>query len=243
LNNLIANWDAPKNISAITTLRSVGKSLAPYDQNNLALHVGDNEKHVLENRHALIKNLNLPGDPIWLNQTHSTKCIRVEEDDDDREADATVTQSKETPLVIMTADCLPIVLCNKSGTEIAAIHAGWRGLANGIIENTLNKIISKNETMLAWIGPSICESCFEIGNDVYDSFIKNYPFTKETFNINLKSSYANLPKMAELILNANGVENVYQSNACTYELKNKFYSYRREKQTGRIATLIWFNNV
>ena len=242
MNNLIANWDAPKNISAITTLRSVGKSLAPYDQNNLALHVGDNEKHVLENRLALIKNLNLPGDPIWLNQTHSTKCIRVEEDDD-READATVTQSKESPLVIMTADCLPIVLCNKSGTEIAAIHAGWRGLANGIIENTLNKIISKNETMLAWIGPSICESCFEIGNDVYDSFIKNYPFTKETFNINLKSSYANLPKMAELILNANGVENVYQSNACTYELKNKFYSYRREKQTGRIATLIWFNNV
>jgi polyphenol oxidase len=242
LNNLIANWEAPSNIRALTTLRTEGKSLAPYDQNNLALHVGDNEKHVHENRKALIKNLNLPGEPIWLNQTHTTKCIRVEEDDN-READAAITQKREFPLVIMTADCLPIVLCNKAGTEIAAIHAGWRGLANGIIENTLKKLISKNESMLAWIGPSICKSCFEIGKEVYDSFTGNYPFTKETFNINLKSSYANLPKMAELILNANGVKSVYHSDACTYELKNKFYSYRREKQTGRIATLIWFNNV
>ena len=219
----------------------MGQSLPPYDNNNLALHVGDNEEHVRENRFALVSSLRLPGEPIWLEQTHSNLCVVVE-DEPNRIADAAITRRKEFPLTIMTGDCLPIVLCNRAGTEIAAIHAGWRGLVNGIVENTLHKMESRPETLMAWIGPAICQTCYEVGHEMQTAFINQYPFTEKTFHTSGSHTYANLPKMAELILNAQGITAVYQSEACTFELKNQFYSYRRGEQTGRMATLIWFND-
>ena len=215
--------------------------MPPYDKNNLALHVGDNAENVEANRLALVNSLLLPGIPIWLHQTHTNQCVVVE-DSPNRIADAATTRRKDMPLAIMTADCLPILLCDKAGTEIAAIHAGWRGLANGIIENTLIKMHSQPEALMAWIGPAICKTCYEVGNDMYEAFTTRYPFTEATFSNRAPHRHANLPKMAELILNAQGVSAVYQSEACSFELKNKFYSYRREPQTGRMATLIWFNN-
>ena len=241
MTNLLANWPAPFNICALTTTRTIGSSVSPYSQNNLALHVGDNTSHVKENRAALIHELKLPNEPIWLEQTHTNHCVIVEEDSN-RNADAAITRNKEYPLAIMTADCLPIVLCNRSGTEIAAIHAGWRGLANGIVENTLEKMHSAPDTILAWIGPAICQTCYEVGDEMYHTYINRYPFTKSTFQHHGSHRHANLPKMAELILNTKGVSAVFQSAECTYELKNKFYSYRREAQTGRMVTLIWFND-
>ena len=238
--DLIANWPAPPNISALTTSRMMGASLEPYGGNNLALHVGDNAIHVQNNREELVKNLLLPREPAWLEQTHTNHCVVVE-DDPERLADASITRSTAYPLAIMTADCLPILLCDRAGTEIAAIHAGWRGLLNGIVENTINTMHTTPDTLLAWIGPAICNRCYETGSDVRDAYIKRYPFTEGAFYSHASRIHADLPKMAELILHAAGVTGVYQSDACSFELENKFYSYRRAAQTGRMATLIWFN--
>ena len=238
--DLMANWPAPPNISALTTTRLMGASPVPYDGNNLALHVGDQDEFVQRNRNELAKRLSLPCQPAWLNQTHTNHCVIVE-DDPERHADASITRSTTQPLAIMTADCLPILLCNRAGTEIAAVHAGWRGLLNGIISNTINKMHAPAETLMAWIGPAICQRCYETGTEVHDAYISHYPFTHDAFHHSASGVHADLPKLAELILNASGVNAVYQSEACTFELEKKFYSYRRQAQTGRMATLIWFN--
>jgi len=236
----VANWPAPSNITALSTTRLGGLSELPFDSNNLGFHVGDNPLHVQNNRQQLIKALNLPNEPIWLNQTHSTSCV-IAEQDIGRDADAAITRSAKHPLVILTADCLPITLCSKQGSEIAAIHAGWKGLFNGVVENTLAKMESKTLDILAWIGPAICPKCYEVGPDVYNSFTTKYPKSKIAFQPSNNRWLANLPKIAEVVLNSLGINAVYQSNFCTFELKNEFYSYRRSAQTGRIGTLIWFN--
>ncbi|MFT4059409.1 MAG: peptidoglycan editing factor PgeF [Legionella sp.] len=238
----LANWPAPKNITALSTTRFFGFSKAPYDTNNLGLHVGDQEEHVLQNRKQLIEQLNLPGEPQWLNQTHSTRCVLVE-NNPDRNADAAITRSLKHPLVILTADCLPIMLCNIQGNELAAIHAGWRGLANGIVENTLEQIHSKTHDLLAWIGPGICQKCYEVGNEVYETFITKYSLSKSAFKATSSNKWlANLPKIAEIVLNSQGINAIYQSELCTFESESELYSYRKTSQTGRIGTLIWFNN-
>lgn len=237
----LANWPAPKNITALATTRLSGFSQPPYDSNNLGMNTGDQEEHVLQNRQQLKHLLQLPNEPQWLRQTHSTHCVVVEEDAN-READAAITRSNEHPLVILTADCLPITLCNIQGTEIAAIHAGWKGLVNGIIESTLNKMHSPPSDLLAWIGPSICQKCYEVGNEVYQKFTQQYPVSKKAFRPKNTQWLASLPQIAELILQSNGVNSVYQSELCTFELENELYSYRRTPQTGRIGTLIWFND-
>jgi polyphenol oxidase len=242
MSNLIAHWPAPENISALTTTRTTGMSVPPYNSNNLALHVGDNYEHVLNNRHALIKQLSLPDEPAWLNQTHSNRCVVVEEDRA-RDADASITRHPNQVLAIMTADCLPIVLCDTKGREIAAIHAGWRGLLDGIVENTLHKMQSDNHHLLAWIGPAICHQCYETGEAVREAYVHRYPFAHEAFYAHTSGLHADLPKLATLILNASGVTRVYSSNACSFERNDAFYSYRREAKTGRMATLIWFNRI
>lgn len=241
MKNKLANWPAPKNITALTTTRLSGWSEEPYTANNLALHVGDNPAHVLKNRAALKDALQLPSEPIWLNQTHSTTCI-IAESDTSRDADAAITRSIMHPLAILTADCLPITLCSLNGDEIAAIHAGWRGLFNGIVENTIHKMNNKGEQLMAWIGPAICQNCYETGDEVYRAFTEKYPLSSSAFVSRQSKWLANLPKIAEIILNSQGVQAVYQSNLCTFELNDALYSYRKQAQTGRIATLIWFND-
>ncbi|MGM9453678.1 peptidoglycan editing factor PgeF [Legionella bozemanae] len=236
-----ANWPAPKNVTAMSTTRLSGYSQAPYDSNNMGLNVGDNEHHVLQNRQQLVELLQLPGEPQWLQQTHGTHCI-IAEEDSNRNADASITRSMKYPLAILTADCLPIMLCNMQGTEIAAIHAGWKGLAYGIVEKTLDKMKSSKSEVLAWIGPSICQKCYEVGAEVYQTFTDTYPLSKQAFKPVNGKWLANLPLIAEIVLNLKGIKAVYQSGLCTFELKNELYSYRRMSQTGRIATLIWFND-
>ncbi|KTC65941.1 Laccase domain protein yfiH (plasmid) [Legionella adelaidensis] len=234
-----ANWDAPSNIVAFTTTREEGFSELTYAKNNLALHVGDQAETVLQNRQLLMKQFSIPKEPIWLEQIHSNICILAEEESN-RLADAAVTRSQNIPLVIMTADCLPIMLCSKKGNEIAAIHAGWKGLAQGVVENTLEKMRTSQEDLIAWIGPAICGQCYQIGSEVKEAFLQNYPFTQAAFQPQGDRFLGNLPLMAELILQKLGLKEVYQSKACTFESDNTFYSYRREPKTGRIATLIWF---
>ncbi len=238
--NLLANWNAPPTVHALCTTRHGGLSLPPYD-NNLALHVSDNQAHVLLNRQALKIQLNLTKEPEWLNQTHSHRVVVVE-DSASRHADASVTREPNRPLCILTADCLPVLLCNQSGTEVAAIHAGWRGLADHIIEQTLEKMQSTPDTLMAWIGPAICSTCYPIGEELYGTFSTRYPFTIPTFSIKDTHRHADLPKMAELILHQAGVPQVFQSGVCSFEAEKTYYSYRRAAKTGRMGTLIWFDD-
>lgn len=232
---LEANWPAPASVQAFTTTRLGGVSLTPYDSNNLGLHVNDNPACVLTNR----KNLALPREAEWLTQTHSTRAVIIE-DTQNRDADAAITREAGRCLVIMTADCLPIVLCNEKGTEVAAIHAGWRGLVDGVIEQTLSTLKHPCHTFMAWIGPSACGACYEVGEEVRDLFIKRYPFSNTAFKPHHDKWLVNLPYIATSILNAGKIQAVYQSKSCTIEEKKYFYSYRREGQTGRMGTFIWF---
>jgi YfiH family protein len=220
-----AQWPAPAHVKAGVTTVACG---------NLALHVGDDPNRVIANRQALRTQLQLRHEPAWLNQTHSTQCVIIDESPS-RDADAAITRTPHQPLAILTADCLPIVLCNRAGTEIAAIHAGWRGLAGGILDNTLMSLKTPPAELMAWIGPGICGHCYAVGQDVIQQFSQRYPLTAHTF----ADQHAKLPQLAELIFHHLGVMHVTLSNLCTLEQSNDFYSYRRTPQTGRIATLIW----
>lgn len=235
LNFIEANWPAPDSIRAGTSTSLNGFSRGAYASNNLALHVEDSPTDVSANRMQLKSLLGFSNEPYWLHQTHSTDVSIVEEGDGPN-ADASITRLKTTPLVILTADCLPIVLCDSKGTEIAAIHAGWRGLYNGIIQNTLDKMKSHPQHCMAWIGPAICQRCYETSLEVKTQFIERYPYLADTFS----DRHANLPLMAERILKSCGVTQIYHSNLCTFEEKNRCYSYRRSPQTGRMGTFIWF---
>ena len=237
---LSANWPASPNIHAFTTLRGSDPKAHGYDSFNLAAHVGDNPQRVEQNRAELMLMQALPMQPIWLNQTHSNRAVLVENEQVSRDADASLTRRANQVLAILTADCLPILICNHQGSEIAAIHAGWRGLASGIIEATLAQFKSSPHECMAWIGPAICGSCYATGPEVLTQFSESYPFAPQAFDQANQQLFLDLAKMAGLILNAQGIEQVYFSKACTYESNNQFYSYRREAQTGRIATLIWF---
>lgn len=239
MNKLLADWPAPDHIGSITTTRIGGASKPPFDSNNMGINTGDVKSHVEANHDALKKELNLPSEPIWLHQTHSNECVVVE-NDSNRHADAAVTRIKSNVLAIQTADCMPILVCNREGTEIAAIHAGWRGLANGIIESTLKKMKHQPSELIAWVGPSICASCFEVGEDVLQAFARAYPNMRDCFTPANSKWLADLPKLAQMIFAENGLISVYQSHECTKEQSNKYYSYRRDGETGRMATLIWF---
>ena len=239
---LKANWPAPKTVFAGTSLRTPGFSTGSFASNNMGLHVGDEVSAGLKNRAHLMQSLELKQEPLWLNQVHSNTCITAETDTE-RTADAAVTRQPDCPLVIMTADCLPITLCNTRGDEVAAIHAGWRGLAAGIIENTLQKMQTEPEQLMAWIGPAICKHCFETGEEVYEVFKTSYAFSERYFERQGNKWHADLAKIAAAVMQKQGIKCIYFSDKCTFEANSSFYSYRKCAQSGRMATLIWFNHI
>lgn len=233
-----ANWQLPNKIQAGTTTRTGGMSIAPYTGNNLGFHVGDNPNDVLNNRKSTQEKLSLPSEPEWLEQTHSTKVVIVEKETD-RNADAAITRASKRVLSIMTADCLPILLSNEEGSEIAAIHAGWRGLAYGILENTLLKMESEHKALHAWIGPGICGNCYATGEEVYSTFKERYPFAEKAFRKEKNQWFLDLAFLANCILNEHDLASVSLSQCCTYENREQLYSYRAQNITGRMATFIW----
>lgn len=219
-----------------------------YDAFNLALHVGDNPEHVLNNRLDLRRYAHLPSEPKWLSQTHSDIALSAEtiEENSFPVADASFTQKANTVCVIMTADCLPILVTNTQGTEVAAIHAGWQGLANGVIENTLAKLTSKPEELLIWIGPSIHQANYEVGEDFYAAFATDHSLLemRAAFAVQKNKKWlANVPLLALQRLKRLGVpeKNIYLSQACTYANPEKYFSYRRDGVTGRMASFIWID--
>jgi len=243
---LIPSWPAPKNIKSYYTTRAPGKSTGVYTAFNLGLHVKDDEKQVLQNRRDLMQYAHLPAPPKWLNQTHSTIPLLAETISSETapNADASYTKKPNEVCVVMTADCLPILVTNTAGTEVAAIHAGWQGLAKGVIENTLSKLTSRPEELLIWIGPSIHQANYEVGEDFYLKFAETHAKNEldaAFINIHPLKWLANVPLLAVQRLKRLGVveKNIYLSNECTYAHSDKYFSYRRDGVTGRMASLIW----
>ncbi|THF55169.1 MAG: peptidoglycan editing factor PgeF [Methylophaga nitratireducenticrescens] len=237
---LSVNWPAPKHIKALTTTRNGGYSIAPYESLNLGDHVGDDPDCVAANRQRLIETALLPTEPLWLKQTHSTDVIHSSQWRHDIEADAIVSDSTNKVCAVMTADCLPLLITDKSGTQVAAIHAGWRGLQAGIIENTLAKFATHLSEILVWLGPAIGPQAFEVGPEVKAAFVAVDPAAESAFTKAHSDRYlADIYQLARQRLNAQGVTGIYGGDYCTFNETQRFFSFRRDGVTGRMATLIW----
>lgn len=238
------NWPVPNHIKAISTTRHGGFSHAPYDGLNLGLHVGDNEQHVLANRKHLSESLRLPVEPLWLEQVHSNIVANADSSHPELTADASYSHCLDRVCVVMTADCLPVLLTDKQGLVVAAAHAGWRGLNAGVLEQTINRMGVATSEVYAWLGPAIGSANFEVGTEVRDVFMTSNPKSAQAFVSGQAEGkwYADIYQLARIRLKAIGVNNIYGGGFCTYKDKQQFFSYRREGKTGRMASLIWMNS-
>lgn len=240
------NWPVADNIHAFCTTRNIGHankiSRGSYASFNLALHVEDNPAQVEVNRELLKTELSLPAEPVWLDQVHGRQVVNVADVKHlAPEADASISISANKVCAVMTADCLPVLICNRKGNKVAAAHAGWRGLLDGVIESTIESLNEKNSDLLVWLGPAIGPQSFEVGQEVRSAFIENFAQAEETFKENRPGHYlADIYQLARLRLKRIGIESVYGGDYCTYNEANRFYSYRRDGKTGRQASLIWF---
>ncbi|MDM8564410.1 peptidoglycan editing factor PgeF [Candidatus Halobeggiatoa sp. HSG11] len=234
------DWPAPPQVKAYTTTRKNGYSQPPYGSFNLATHVGDDIEAVTKNRNVLQKALAIPSKPIWLEQVHSNITTTAILSNINCKADASYTDKPEQVCVILTADCMPVLFCNKTGTKVAAIHAGWRGLANGILEEVLQYFDSD---VLVWLGPAIGPQAFEVGEDVYAAFTDFLPQASKAFTLTDNNHWlADLYLLARQRLAYQGITAVFGGKFCTYSEPERFYSYRRDKATGRMASLIWLED-
>jgi len=242
MNAIYPNWQAPKNIKALTTVRSGGVSLPPFDSFNLGDHVCDDPKAVQQNRSLLVDKFDLPHQPFFLIQTHSTKVIELPFTGSNVEADAVYTQQANQVCLVMTADCLPVLFFNKEGSEVAAAHAGWRGLCDGILEETVAKFKCPTSDIIAWLGPAIGPTAFQVGEEIIEQFCAFDSNAKLAFTPDLTTSgkfLGNLYQLATQRLNKLGITEISGGGHCTYTEQDKFFSYRRDKKTGRMASLIW----
>jgi purine-nucleoside/S-methyl-5'-thioadenosine phosphorylase / adenosine deaminase len=236
---LWADWPVPDHIHAGTSTRRGGHSKAPYNELNLAYHVGDEPDSVIKNRNVLIDHLGLNSEPAWLNQTHSSDIISIETSPTHSDADGSFTTKANKICTIMTADCVPILFCNKQGTKIAAIHAGWKGICKGIVSKALEQFRDP-KSILVWVGPCISSEHYEVGKDVYEACFNLSASLNDGFNqINKDHWYCDLVKIVSILLKNAGVGSIYECGLCTYKMDDLFYSYRRDGMTGRTASMIW----
>ncbi|MFM8467637.1 MAG: peptidoglycan editing factor PgeF [Oxalobacteraceae bacterium] len=251
MRSLPIHWpDLPERVAALSTLRSGGVSLPPYDDGagagglNLGAHVGDLPTAVAHNR-ARLRSM-LPSEPVWLNQVHGIRVVDAQSalaQHSAPEADASVATEPGIVCAIMTADCMPVLLADRLGKVVGAAHAGWRGLAAGVIESAVQRMRAAGAGELtAWLGPGIGPACFEVGDDVLRAFDRLGQDARGAFaSIEGKPGkyLADLPRLARLALSATGVTRVAGGEHCTMSESVNFYSFRRERVTGRMATLIW----
>jgi YfiH family protein len=237
------DWPAPDTIHALSTARQGGFSLPPYDSFNLGTHVGDAPNTVIKNRDYLANVAQLPESPRWLNQIHGARVINSNDWQLNIDADAMVSQQNHHICTIMTADCLPLLMCNKQGNTVAAIHAGWRGLATGIIEKTIAELRCAPQDILVWLGPAIGPNQFEVGPDVYQTFTQHSAKAIQAFQQTDASHYlADIYLLARQRLTALGVSAIFGGDFCTASEKQQFFSYRRDDITGRMASMIWISD-
>ncbi len=254
LTVLRPEWPAPPTVNAAVSTRRGGVSAPPFDSLNLGAHVGDQLGAVTENRRRLGRSLALPTEPTWLQQVHGTRTVSADKGAA-CEADAVHADRAGSVCAVLTADCLPVLFCDRAGTRVAAAHAGWRGLRSGILESTLSAFETASDNILAWLGPAIGPAAFEVGPEVREAFLASDPGAGEAFRPSPFDStdaggrtqeaagegrwLADLYTLARRRLERAGVGGVYGGGFCTYTNDDYFYSYRRDGDTGRMASLIW----
>lgn len=235
---IIPCWPAPAGVKSLQTTRRGGISVAPYDTLNLGDHVGDNPLAVARNREFL--NKLLPSEPVWLEQTHGTTVADAGHAGCQPRADACIARHRAAVCVVMTADCLPLLLCDEQGTVVGAVHAGWRGLSDGVIESTVLAMDVPPQNLMAWMGPAIGREHFEVGGEVRDAFVGVQPQAAAAFARGENDRwFADLYALARLRLNALGVTKIHGGDYCTYRERERFFSYRRDGATGRMGTFVW----
>ncbi len=237
------DWPAPPNVYAVSTTRLGGFSDEPYDGLNLAEHVGDVPEAVRINRQWLRKTLKLPAEPSWLRQVHSTRVVPAGTVEVSSEADGSFATQPGVVCAILTADCLPLLLCDRAGSRVAAAHAGWRGLSGGIIEATVDALATASSNLMAWLGPAIGPDAFEVGEEVRQVFITHAQEAARAFRRAPSGRWrADIFELARQRLASRGVAAVFGCGQCTLSDARRFYSYRRDKTTGRMASLIWLDD-
>lgn len=239
---LVPEWPAPLWVRACTTTRFGGVSEGTYESFNLAEHVGDDPKLVGENRRRLRMTLGLHADPLWLQQVHGTTVVDAASAKSGDEADASYALRSGPVCAVLTADCLPLLLCDSGGTRVAAVHAGWRGLLGGVVENAVRALHRPGSQLLAWMGPAIGPRVFEVGDEVRDAFIAEDPASFTAFRSSPSGRWlADIYGLARLRLASVHVDAVYGGHWCTVSDAARYFSYRRDGVTGRMASLIWLD--
>jgi YfiH family protein len=238
---IVPDWPAPSTVRAFITTRSGGVSTGPYASFNLGYSTADDAEHVRENRTRLRSAL--PAEPKWLKQIHGAEVVDAENVETPREADAAVAREANTVCAIMVADCLPVLFTDESGSVVAAAHAGWRGLASGVVDNTIAAMVRRGadaSSLMAYIGPGIGPGAFEVGDDVYDAYVGRDAEAAGAFRPLVKGKWlADLPLLARRRLERCGVLRIHGGALCTYSDARRFYSYRRDRVTGRMGAFIW----
>lgn len=237
---IIPEWPAPSRVRAVATTRLGGVSRPPFDTLNLGAHVGDDPQAVAANRARLAAALALPEAPRWLDQVHGSAVAEAGGVVSRCEADASHTAAPGVVCAVLTADCLPVLLCDRAGTRVAAAHGGWRGLAGGVLEAAVAAMGVPGQDLLAWLGPAIGPGAFEVGGEVREAFLAADPGAEGAFRPSAGGRWlADLYELARRRLARCGVSGVYGGGFCTYRDRERFYSYRRDGRTGRMASLIW----
>ncbi len=237
---IVPDWAAPPNVRALATTRTGGVSTAPWHSLNLGDHVGDDPGHVTENRRRLRRHL--PAEPRWLRQVHGVRCLdaALAGSQSAPEADAACTTAPGVVCAVLTADCLPLLLCDTAGGAVAAAHAGWRGLAAGVIESTVAAMERPGDELMAWLGPAIGPAHFEVGAEVRELFLAHDAAAAAAFRPGAAGKWlCNMYLLARQRLAALGVCRITGADFCTMRDAGRFYSYRRDGITGRMASLIW----
>lgn len=238
---MLVDWPAPDNVHAFITTRKGGVSTGSYDSLNLNFRSGDQPQHVAANRKKVIADWYWDHQPCWLHQVHGTTVVDAASHEHEPQADASVTQHINTPALIMVADCVPVLFCNTQGNCVAAAHAGWKGLAAGILENTLAAMNCQPSELIAWIGPAISQPFFEVGSEVRDAFTSVHTDAAQGFIPNGETKWlADLHFLTKQRLQQAGLTQIHGDNICVYQNKDNFFSYRRDGQkSGRMAAAIW----
>ena len=240
---IVPDWPAPPGVRALMTTRQGGVSLPPFASLNLGGHVGDDRLAVAANRARLREVLAGGGDPLWLEQVHGTRVINAASRSPGAppvQADASFSRQQGVVCAVMTADCLPVFFCDDAGRVVAAAHAGWRGLFAGVLEETVAAMAVPADTLLAYLGPAIGPRAFEVGDEVRSAFVADDAALAAAFKPALAGKWlADIYLLARLRLSGQGVTRVYGGSYCTFGEANRFFSFRRDGQTGRMASLIW----
>ena len=239
---LPATWPAPSHVHAGVTTRIGGLSTGAYASFNLAQHVQDDPQRVQQNRQRLREQLRLPEEPRWLTQVHGNVVLNASNVNRSPQADASYSSQPNEVCAVMTADCLPVLITDRNGKHIAAIHAGWRGLHQQIISASIGHLSVAPSELMAWLGPAIGPDAFEVGTDVYDAFLQLNPRYANAFKSkDAQHWWMDVYAAARWELQQAGVNAVYGGEYCTWHDRTRFYSYRRDGVTGRMASLIWYD--